>query len=237
MSGISTPPGALPIPVTIPNLPSASTPVGSSDELVISQSGVAKNVTVSAFFNGGPYQTGLASPPPIGSTTPNTGAFTTLSATSTISGAGFTAWLASPPAIGGTAANSGAFTALSASGAITGAGFTAWAASPPPIGATVANAGSFTTLSASGTTAAPTPAANDNSTKIATTAFLATYIANLPAAITPLNSGDLTVVSQGGVQKQVTVLEFLNYLATSLPTTLPSSSGVLWNNGGVLSVS
>jgi len=56
---------------------------------------------------------------PVGATTPNTGAFTTLSATSTVSGAGFSTYLASPPAIGSTAANSGAFTTISASGAIT----------------------------------------------------------------------------------------------------------------------
>lgn len=42
-------------------------------------------------------------PGPIGSGTPSTGAFTTLSASSTVSGAGFSAYLASPPAIGGTA--------------------------------------------------------------------------------------------------------------------------------------
>lgn len=40
----------------------------------------------------------------VGATTPNTGAFTTLSASSTVSGTGFSTYLASPPAIGGTAA-------------------------------------------------------------------------------------------------------------------------------------
>lgn len=49
---------------------------------------------------------------PIGGTTPSTGAFTTLSASSTVSGAGFTAYMASPPAIGGTAAAAGTFTTL-----------------------------------------------------------------------------------------------------------------------------
>ena len=52
----------------------------------------------------------------IGNVTPGTGAFTTLSASSTVSGAGFSTYLASPPAIGGTAASTGAFTTLSASG-------------------------------------------------------------------------------------------------------------------------
>ena len=40
----------------------------------------------------------------IGATTASTGAFTTLSASSTVSGTGFSTYLASPPAIGGTAA-------------------------------------------------------------------------------------------------------------------------------------
>jgi hypothetical protein len=39
----------------------------------------------------------------VGATTANSGAFTTLSASSTVSGTGFSSYLASPPAIGGTA--------------------------------------------------------------------------------------------------------------------------------------
>jgi hypothetical protein len=56
----------------------------------------------------------FAAPGAIGSTTAGTGAFTTLSASSTVSGTGFSTYLASPPAIGGTAAAAGTFTALSA---------------------------------------------------------------------------------------------------------------------------
>lgn len=41
----------------------------------------------------------------IGNSTPSTGAFTTLSASSTVSGTGFSNYLASPPAIGGTTPN------------------------------------------------------------------------------------------------------------------------------------
>jgi hypothetical protein len=55
----------------------------------------------------------------IGSTTPAAGAFTTLSASSTVSGSGFSTYLASPPAIGGTAAAAGSFTTLSSSGTST----------------------------------------------------------------------------------------------------------------------
>ena len=48
----------------------------------------------------------------IGATTADTGAFTTLSASSTVSGTGFSTYLASPPAIGGTAPAAGAFTGV-----------------------------------------------------------------------------------------------------------------------------
>jgi len=90
----------------------------------------------------------LSSPPAIGSTAANTGAFTTLSASSTVSGTGFSTYLASPPAIGGTAAAAGAFTTLSASSTVSGTGFSTYLASPPAIGGTTAAAGSFTTVTA-----------------------------------------------------------------------------------------
>jgi hypothetical protein len=48
----------------------------------------------------------------VGATTASTGAFTTLSASSTVSGTGFGTYLASPPAIGGTTAAAGTFTTL-----------------------------------------------------------------------------------------------------------------------------
>ncbi len=61
----------------------------------------------------------FASPPAIGNTTPNTGAFTTLSATGTVSGAGFIARFSSPGPIGNTTASTGAFTTITASSTIT----------------------------------------------------------------------------------------------------------------------
>jgi collagen type VII alpha len=61
----------------------------------------------------------------VGATTANTGAFTTLSASSTVSGTGFSTYLASPPAIGGTAAAAGTFTTLTTSSTITDNGGTA----------------------------------------------------------------------------------------------------------------
>lgn len=87
-------------------------------------------------------QTMPAAPPPIGNTTPNTGAFTTLAASSTVSGAGFTARLATPGPIGNTTASTGAFTTLAASSTVSGAGFDAYLASGKP--------GAFSTLSATG---------------------------------------------------------------------------------------
>lgn len=64
----------------------------------------------------------LSSPPAIGGTAANTGAFTTLSASSTVSGAGFSAYLASPPAIGGTAAAAITGTTITATTQFSGAG-------------------------------------------------------------------------------------------------------------------
>ena len=88
----------------------------------------------------------------VGGSTPAAGAFTTLSASSTVSGTGFSTYLASPPAIGSTAANTGAFTTLSASSTVSGTGFSTYLASPPAIGGTTPAAGNFTTLSATGLT-------------------------------------------------------------------------------------
>ena len=58
----------------------------------------------------------------IGATTASAGAFTTLSASSTVSGTGFSTYLASPPAIGGSTAAAGAFTTLTGSTSILSAG-------------------------------------------------------------------------------------------------------------------
>ena len=102
-------------------------------------------LTVAGSFNGPHNGT-------VGATTPSTGAFTTLSASSTVSGTGFSTYLASPPAIGGTAAAAGSFTTLSASSTVSGTGFSTYLASPPAIGGTTAAAGTFTTLSVTGNT-------------------------------------------------------------------------------------
>jgi hypothetical protein len=61
----------------------------------------------------------------IGNTTAGTGAFTTLSASSTVSGTGFSNYLASPPAIGGSSPAAGSFTTLTTSSTVTLNGGTA----------------------------------------------------------------------------------------------------------------
>lgn len=58
----------------------------------------------------------FATPGAIGSGTASTGAFTTLSASSTVSGTGFSTYLLSPPAIGTTAPAAGKFTDLTSTG-------------------------------------------------------------------------------------------------------------------------
>ena len=81
---------------------------GSGTVTSVATSGTVNGITLT----GGPITSSgtvtlggtldLSSPPTIGNTAPNTGAFTTLSASSTVSGTGFSTYLASPPAIGGT---------------------------------------------------------------------------------------------------------------------------------------
>lgn len=81
-------------------------------------------VSSSATITGGTITGSTINSTSIGATTASTGAFTTLSASSTVSGTGFSTYLASPPAIGGTAAaagtfTSGTFTSISDSGNLT----------------------------------------------------------------------------------------------------------------------
>jgi hypothetical protein len=103
------------------------------------------NVTLSSGINGTTINSTS-----IGATTPSTGAFTTLSASSTVSGAGFTAYFASPPAIGGTAA--AAITGTTITGTTITANTRFVGAIDGTVGATTAAAGLFTTLGTSGVT-------------------------------------------------------------------------------------
>jgi hypothetical protein len=91
---------------------------------------------------------GLAGPfnGTVGATTANTGAFTTLSASSTVSGTGFSTYLASPPAIGGTAAAAITGTTVTASTQFSGPGTgLTGTASSLSIGGNAATATSTTT--------------------------------------------------------------------------------------------
>jgi hypothetical protein len=115
----------------------------------------------------------------IGGTTAAAGAFTTLSASSTVSGTGFSNYLASPPAIGGTTPAAGAFTTLSASSTVSGTGFSTYLASPPAIGGSSPAAGSFTTLTTSSTVTLNGGTANGvgylNASKVLTTGTALTF--------------------------------------------------------------
>jgi hypothetical protein len=95
---------------------------GASDAATISTAGL---LTANSFASSSAALTGgSVNSTPIGATTASTGAFTTLSASSTVSGTGFSTYLASPPAIGGTAAAAGSFTTLGATGLVTTAAST-----------------------------------------------------------------------------------------------------------------
>jgi hypothetical protein len=108
----------------------------------------------------------LSSPPAIGSTAASTGAFTTLSASSTVSGTGFSTYFASPPAIGGTTASTGRFTTVTSTVATGTAPLTVTSTTP------VAN------LSIGGNAATVTNGVYTTDTGTVTNTMLAGSIAN-----------------------------------------------------------
>ena len=121
---------------------------GATDAMTISSAGLVSvpNAAIAG---------GTINGTTIGATTTSTGAFTTLSASSTVSGTGFSTYLASPPAIGGTASAAGSFTTLSASLTATlntfvssGVTITGGTINGATIGATAASTGKFTTVTA-----------------------------------------------------------------------------------------
>jgi hypothetical protein len=88
-------------------------PGGSSGNVQYNNGSGGFGGSANLTFNGSVLTAaGLAGPHDgtVGATSPAAGAFTTLSASSTVSGTGFSTYLASPPAIGGTAAAAGTFT-------------------------------------------------------------------------------------------------------------------------------
>jgi len=82
-------------------------PAGKSMSLYQDGTNVVEAANYSASYT---IASGVIDNATIGVTTPNTGAFTTLSASSTVSGAGMTARFATPGPIGNTSASTGAFT-------------------------------------------------------------------------------------------------------------------------------
>ncbi|WP_369952264.1 hypothetical protein [Ralstonia syzygii] len=109
--GNATGSSAAPVALAVPSCSTSASALNWTNA-----SGYSCNTAVNAATLGGAT---FAAPGSIGSTTAGAGAFTTLSASSTVSGSGFSTYLASPPAIGNTAANTGKFTTLQATGAIT----------------------------------------------------------------------------------------------------------------------
>ena len=98
----------------------------------------------------------------VGATTASTGAFTTLSASTSVSFSPSGAITLNPTtagtinnmSIGATTAAAGSFTTLAASSTVSGTGFSTYLASPPAIGGTAAAAITGTVIKATGATAA-----------------------------------------------------------------------------------
>lgn len=132
---------------------------------------------------------------PIGGTTPAAGAFTTLSASSTVSGTGFSTYLASPPAIGGTTPAAITGTTITANTSFAGA-------LNGTVGATTPNTGAFTTLSASSTVTLSGGTANGvlylNGSKVATSGSALTFDGtNLGLGVTPSAWGSAKAMQLG----------------------------------------
>jgi len=98
--------------ITIAASGAGGSPGGSNTQVQYNNSGAFAGSANLTFDGTTLTAAGLSGPHngTVGATTASTGAFTTLSASSTVSGTGFSTYLASPPAIGGTAAAAGTFT-------------------------------------------------------------------------------------------------------------------------------
>ena len=122
------------------NVGTAGAPVVNGGALGTPSSGTVTNLTGTASIN----INGT-----VGATTPTTGAFTTLAASSTVSGTGFTNYFASPPALGTTApAEVKATVGWAANTALTDAATVAWD--------TLNQVATFTFVSTNRTFGAPT---------------------------------------------------------------------------------
>jgi hypothetical protein len=157
---------------------------------------IASKAATSGTFSSVTITGGTINGTSVGATTASTGAFTTLSASSTVSGTGFSTYLASPPASGGTAAAAIPGTTITANIGFVGA-------HNGSVGATTPSTGAFTTLSATGaitstlatgtapfTVASTTPVANlsiGGNAATATSATTATTATSATTATTATN--------------------------------------------------
>lgn len=163
----------------------------------------------------------------IGNSTPSTGAFTTLSASSTVSGLGFSNYLASPPAIGSSAANTGAFTSLSASGTVSGTGFSNYLASPPAIGGSTPAAGTFTTLKAT--------SVDDTSVLASSTGRTSTL--TFVSSTTP-TTGGVTLANQVAEANSVWLVKIIGaFTAVSSATVRTANIAIFWGSTQIVVVS
>ncbi|MHA6905485.1 hypothetical protein JK151_08835 [Ralstonia syzygii subsp. celebesensis] len=186
--GNATGSNAAPAAVAVPSCSTSASALNWT-----SASGFSCNTAVNAGTLGNAT---FAAPGAIGSTTPGSGAFTTLSATSTVSGAGFTsllspyAPLASPTFTGAPGAPTAA-TGTSTTQLATTAFVANTLASPPAIGNTTANTGRFTTLT---TTGAATPASLSTSSATITGGS----VDGTPVGATTASTGRFTTVTASG---------------------------------------
>lgn len=129
--------------------------VGTTGQMLLGATGADP-----AFGNNPTITGGTIDGATVGTTTPSTGAFTTLSATSTVSGAGFTARFSSPGPIGNTAASTGAFTTLSSTGTFTPSSTNGIVGTTTNDNANAGSVGEFVTATGSGIALTTTVAAN-----------------------------------------------------------------------------
>lgn len=189
----------------------ASTVATGTAPLVVSSTTVVGNLNVSQLLGAT-----WTAPGAIGSVTPSSGAFTTLSASSTVSGAGFSTYLASPPAIGGTAAAAGTFTALSATSETNSGNYTFTGTAARILGdfsnATLANRVMFQTSTVNGATSLSVVPNGSG-----TTSYLEVFNGNAPVAATKQS------LVLGATSTDVRIIS--DYGATPLPMTFYTGGG------------
>jgi hypothetical protein len=155
---------------------------------------------------------------PIGASTASTGAFTTLSANSTVSGSGFTARFASPGPIGSTTASTGQFTTLAASGAVT--------LSPANLAVTISPTGTGT-VAINPATIGNINNVNINPSTAGTGRFTSLTTTNTTASIVSESNGNISIQPNGTGQtvvKNLEYQEFVHALGTTSGTIAPNAA-------------